>query len=312
MLSVTRRAGYNAPSVLSYTHSYNYAVLGVWLGQWGLLVAFSLFARFMARYDERWAEWCLLPAYDCAIVFKKMGLVLMLVSIGWGSTEVSADSKFGFGAWMSFFVAVSAQILYQFTYVTVLYVLWAPSGGTRTMLGSIATTLVLAIIAGLLATFNYAGDINMAIQYANTEYNTTYWLWPSFTGGDHIGPSGLTVQATPQVEYSDESWAAAQFWLFIMQAAVGAVLGLGVIARLWSPPRQPRLFAALYVLFLLTAFGNYLAYWQAVKDAFGFNPLVLWGVIEVPVKYYIMLMDSQVSPCLPCPPCPRHTHHLWL
>ena len=38
---------------------------------------------------------------------------------------------------------------------------------------------------------------------------------------------------------------------------------------------------------------------MSVIDSFGFSPLVLWGVIEVPVKVYIMLLDSRVSHTLP-------------
>merc|ERR1711871_1122956 len=71
------------------------------------------------------------------------------------------------------------------------------------------------------------------------------------------------------------------------------ILGLGVRARLLSPPRQPQLFTALYVLFVITGIADYFSMWYSAYTAFGYNPMVLWGAIEMPVKAYIMLLDSR-------------------
>ena len=272
---------------------YDYYVEIVWLAEWGFAVCFSLFARWRARSgEEGWESWCLLPAYDWAIVCKKLGLVLTIVMSGF-------NTEYSFGGWVAKFVKLFSMYLYQFTYITVLYALWAPSGGTRTMVRSIAMTIGLAVFVGLMATFNEGGYVNSSIEDSNTAFNTTYSLWPSFTAGG-IGESGLTSNASPVCctpGYS--SGAANYFWVAIAQVVVGCILALGVAAGRLSPPRQPQLFTALYILFVMTAFADYFTLWTSVYNAFGFKITVLWGVIEVPAKYYIMLVDSMVSPLPP-------------
>ena len=64
-------------------HGYNYYVLVFWALEWGFIFAFSLLARQLARRGhDKWEQWCLLPAYDWAIVFKKVGLGLALTCYG--------------------------------------------------------------------------------------------------------------------------------------------------------------------------------------------------------------------------------------
>lgn len=265
---------------------YDYYVLMFWLLEWGFIFSFSLFARQLARGGhEKWQQWCLLPAYDCAIVFKKVGLVLIILMSG-------LKFDFGFGGWMASFALCFAVFLYQFTYITVLYALWAPSGGTRTMVRAIASTVVLAFFVGLLTTFNAGGETNTVLSASNTLQNTTYAYWPSFTAGG-VGESDLTTKGTPQVPILFPAVSAIGFWVFIAQVVVGFVLGVAVAAGWLSPPRRPALFSTLYVLFVLTASFDYFTSWISVMDAFGFDAMVLWGVIEVPVKFYIMLMDSR-------------------
>jgi len=245
----------------------------------------------MARRDERWSEWCLLPAFDWAIVFKKVGLVLAITCAGFVTDH-------SFVGWLGNFLQFVSILLYQFTYITVLYALWAPSGGTRTMFRAIASTVVLAFLVGLLATFNLGGYANELIEADNEHHNGTKTLWPSLTAGG-VGDSGLTVYATPHAAIggtvNNQATQSNFFWTAIGEAAVGVVLAVGVALGWWSRPRQPALFVALYVLFVMTAFANYFTQYESVTEAFGFSPLVLWGVIEVPVKVYIMLLDSRVS-----------------
>ena len=49
----------------------------LWLAEWLLALGFSRFARWMARRGggEKWASFALLPAYESAMVFKKVGVV---------------------------------------------------------------------------------------------------------------------------------------------------------------------------------------------------------------------------------------------
>ena len=64
------------------------------------------------------------------------------------------------------------------------------------------------------------------------------------------------------------------------------------------------------MLFVVLSFGNYFADWPAVQSAFGFNPTILFGIFELPIKYYIMLLDSRVSPLPPDPrPCGHRSVH---
>ena len=140
--------------------------------------------------------------------------------------------------------------------------------------------------------------MNVVITSYNDAWNTTHALWPSLTAGG-VGPSGLTNTA-PQT-YSrfpiQCAFHANIFWItIVITPAVAALLGLSVTAGWLSPPRAPRLFTALCVLFVVFCIGNYFAQWPSVQSAFGFDPLILFGIFELPIKYYIMLLDSRVRP----------------
>ena len=75
---------------------------------------------------------------------------------------------------------------------------------------------------------------------------------------------------------------------------------MGLISvKLCPPPRQVGLVAFLYAMFVILLFATYLSTWTSVEIAFGFDPALLFGVIEMPLKYYIMLLDSRVRHARP-------------
>ena len=61
---------------------FGWPVMIVWVLQWLAALALSRYAQRRARqdYDMRWAQWSLLPAYDGAIILKKLGLGLLIFS----------------------------------------------------------------------------------------------------------------------------------------------------------------------------------------------------------------------------------------
>ena len=186
--------------------------------------------------------------------------------------------------------------LYQFTYVTVIYVLCAKSAGTATLYRAIGTTLVLALVVGAIGFFEYAGVSNDRIVEYNSAHNTTFAEWPSF-GGE--GPSRLSTSVPGYGTAFVNPFSALYFWSGLAAAILG-VMGMGLISvKLCPPPRQVGMVAVLYAMFVILLFATYLANWTSVINAFGFDPALLFGVIEMPLKYYIMLLDSRVRHARP-------------
>ena len=184
-------------------------VMAVWLAGWIFVVAISEYARWRASHgDEWWEDKCLLPAYVWAVVFKKVALLLWIVVGG----AIPRQAPFPFTAWMATFANSFASCLFQFTYAAVLYVLWAKSAGTRTVVRSIAFIISLSVVGGLLMVFNMGGDINTFITDINSAYNTTFSRWPSLTTGG-IGPSGLT-NAAPDLRTGTFYVETFMPWLF--------------------------------------------------------------------------------------------------
>ena len=70
-------------SVKQRIMTFSVPVLIVWFCLWLLPLLFSRLARFLSkRGHESWASRCLLPAYELAIVFKKLGLLVLIIDNG--------------------------------------------------------------------------------------------------------------------------------------------------------------------------------------------------------------------------------------
>ena len=273
----------------------------LWLAEWLLAFGFSRFAGWMTSRGggAKWASFALLPVYESAIVFKKIGLVVVIV----GNAvlfilPVGSDLNP-----VVYLIADLASSLYQFTYVIVIYVLCAKSAGTVTLYRAIGTTLVLAFVLGAIEFFETAGYDNISTVEYNSAHNTTFAEQPSF-GGE--GPSRLTTSVPGYgTEYrlnvingdthgGTTILATLSFWIGLAAAILG-VVGMGLIGvKLCPPPRQVGLAAALIALFVILQFGTYVSIWTSVHNAVGFYAWILFGVAEMPLKYYIMLLDSRV------------------
>ena len=234
---------YDARADLNYiTGTLNIWVTISWVVQWLLALGFSRFARWKASGgDEAWAAWALLPVYEWAIVSKKVGLALTVVAIGVSGWWLKPLFSFGMG-------------LYEFTYLTVLYVLCATSAGTATFYRAIGFT-VTALVVITCSSYLCATYI------------------PLYVGG-----------------------LKGAFWVATLTAILGTIGALIACTKPEWHPRQFRLAASLFTLWVATLFLGHLATFNWVKNAFGFTPLILIGMIEMPLKYYIMLLDSRVTP----------------
>ena len=283
------------------TTGFSSLVCFVWLTEWLIAFGFSLFARQMARRGEfegeKRASFALLPAYESTIAFKKIGLVVMMVEDAlYGTLPFGSDLQP-----VALLLTFVANWLYVFTYVTVIYVLCAKSAGTATLYRAIGTTLVLAFVVGAINFFEYKGFFNVRIVDNNSAHNTTFAEWPSFGGK---GPSRLSTSVPGygtefSVSYFRGDLTVTYFWIGLAAAILG-VLGMGLISvKLCPPPRQVGMVAVLYAMFMILLFATYLANWTSVINAFGFDPAQLFGVIEMPLKYYIMLLDSRVRHARP-------------
>lgn len=90
----------------------------------------------------------------------------------------------------------------------------------------------------------------------------------------------------------DEPYTAVTFWMLVLFFAVGLCsIALGRSGRFH--PRQPGLLLGVWVLLLVVRVGDYLAFYVPVYLFFRFNPQLLFGIIDMPPRYYIMLLDSR-------------------
>ena len=284
---------FDAEADLKFTKGLDIPVLCTWLAEWLLAFGFSRFARWKARQGDgdKWALYALLPAYEGAIVFKKIALVAVLLLTGFEHNGFSTAAESA-GSAVAFAVNWFAVQLYAFTYVTVLYVLSARSAGTITLHRAIGTTLLLALIVGSIQFFDAAGPKNQSIVKQNSAHNTSIPRWPSF-GGD--GYSSLTTSAPgiDQIVIGTKSSAAIAFWVAVAAALLGVIGTVLACTNLWRP-RQMGLAAALLAIFAATNVLSYCSLYETVFNALGFNPYILCGVVEMPLKYYILLLDSRV------------------
>ena len=131
----------------------------------------------------------------------------------------------------------------------------------------------------------------------NSAHNTTFAEWPSFVGD---GPSRLSTSVPEYgTEFSVLYFSVIYFWTGLAAGILG-VIGMGFISvKLCPPPRQVGMVAVLYAIWVILQFASYFASWTSVQIAFGFDPALLFGVIEMPLKYYIMLLDSRVRHARP-------------
>ena len=214
-----------------------------WLVQWMLALGFSRFARWKASGgDEAWAAWALLPVYEWAVMMKKVSLALILVAVG-------ADiHTMGGGALQNF-----GQCLYEYTYVTVLYVLCATSAGTVTFYRAIGFTVTACIVIECIG-YLIATHVVLRLQGS--------------------------VNA---------------LWSAILSSILGTIVALTACTKREWHPRQFRLAASLFTLWVTSLFLCYLCTLNWVTTTFGFTPYLLVGLIEMPLKYYIMLLDSRVT-----------------
>ena len=242
-----------------------------------------------------WASWALLPAYEASIMFKKVGLVIWLV----GSQAVSSLPPYAASTAVAYAVSDFAGWIYNFTYFTVIYVLSAQSAGTVTFRRAIGTTFMLALVMAVIDSLEHAGYVNHRMVSENTIDNATRHLWPSF-GGD--GPSGLSssVPGHREIDKHHHADAAMNFWLGTTQITLGVITAVLISFKLLPHPRQLGLVTVLYSLLVTIQILEYLSFWHTIARVFGFNPFVLFGVVEMPLKYYIMLLDSRVT----CPATP--------
>ena len=287
-----------AASVAVSVHMDIWVIL-IWLAEWLLAFGFSRFAAWKASHsgEDAWASWALLPAYEAAIVFKKLALVMWLVLAQGRPPDFSSEaSSAGFAVVIA--GIITALSLYNFAYVTVLYALCARSAGTVTFYRAIGTTFVLALIVGAIVFFESAGGFNLYIVQYNAEHNTTIPLWPSF-GGE--GPSRLTTSVPGYDQLLQFGYlslystiCAMAFWLGLAAAILGVIGMLLISVKLCPPPRQVGLVATLFAMFVIMQFGSYFSNLVCVNNALGFSPLILFGVMEMPMRYYIMLLDSRV------------------
>ena len=278
-------------NVANWIHIYSLPVMCVWLGQWILALGFSRFARWRARNGggQLWARRTLLPAYEAAIVFKKIALLALMVSPGFKDFDVSSESA-SIGTAVYCVLTGIGLYLYSLTYVIVLYVLCAHSAGTSTIYRSVGLTLTLSLVMGAIWFFEFAGWVNEQIQAQNT---TTVPLWPSFGG---VGFSGL-VTAVPGIgndKHADwQPGTANVFWLGALLVLLGLIATILVCTRQWRP-RQLGLATALYALFMAQNVTLFFSQRGVVVDALSFTPYILVGVVEMPLKYWVMLCDSNV------------------
>ena len=276
-------------------HHFDYWVVVSWLVEWTFAFGFSRFARWKASRQggEAYAQWALLPAYEAMILFKKAGLVILLV-LHYQMENPHIES----GAWSPISIAAMrfGTWVYKLTYVTVFYVLWAQSAGIVTLRRSMGVTLMLALVVATINFLEMAGHFNFKVVKYNTEHNTTFSLVPSFSGG--VGYSSFTTSVPgvmTEVKGMNSGIAAMSFWVALTASILG-VIGIGLTSiKAYPPPRQPALWVALYALFVTLKWIEFFCMWTSVQDAFGFNPLILFGVVEMPFKYYIMLLDSRVT-----------------
>ena len=291
-------------------HSYTIPVLCTWLGQWMLALSFSRFARWRARSDggEAWARWALLPAYEAAIVFKKVGLVVLIVVTGFVSTDITSESASIRTAvsWAIFFFSAR---MYKFTYVIVIFVLCARSAGTTNMYRSVLLMLALSCVVSAVTFFEFSGVVNEEIAATNTALNGTVPLLPSF-GGMGFSRFMTIVPGRTEYAYPSNVFPPTFCWLALVLIATAIIGTILVWAKCWCP-RQPRLATALYVLFFVVIVLEYFTQWNVISTFFGFDALVLVGVIEVPLKYWLMLCDSNVRWTLHSAPR-AHTFHVLL
>lgn len=278
---------------LRYASWFNWWVLAIWCFQWVVALGFSRFARWTVQHGGRqlWASRVLLPVYESALVLKKVALLTMILTAGFSP---DFTNNYSTGSFFALYAHVFALKLYDATYVAVLYVLYAESAGTVTLWRAIAATITVAVFNSILVTFEETGDVNLWISTYNNEKNTTMALWPSFSGG--VGPSAFVTSAPMPSKHVTGRFIAdigVAFWLCVGEAAVGAVALAVYAAGRWQP-RQPRLFATMSVLMFSMSVWNYCWFWQSLKSVFGFRPFVLLAIIEMPFKYYLMLLDSKV------------------
>ena len=270
-------------------------VLGCWFVEWLLLFLFTRFACWKARCGEAaWASWVLLPAYETAIMMKKAGLLLWLISFGFVPDRISSTTDsvkmalgttaIGFGSW-----------LYAFTYGTVLYVMCSQSAGTIAFYRAISLTVLMSLVSAIISYFELACVKNEQIVDLQLRHNSSVSQWPSF--GGH-GPSSLNT-AVPGIKNvaaggQKTLWAASDFWTATIALTLGIICMILLCTNQWRP-RQPWLAAGLLSMFVSLQYLSYFSHWESVGEFFSFNPLILFGVLECPLKYYVMLLESRVT-----------------
>ena len=133
----------------------------------------------------------------------------------------------------------------------------------------------------------------------NDKFNNTIVQWPSFgeTGYSSFTTSVPGIDTFKWDKTLGRGFAAVDFWLGVTSAVLG-IIGTALVCTNWCRPRNIGLVAALYAMFMFIRTVGYLGFQIEVKDVLSFYPFVLLGTLEMPLKYYIMLLDSRV----------RHAH----
>ena len=113
--------------------------------------------------------------------------------------------------------------------------------------------------------------------------------WPTY------GPTIITIVAVgANDDWSmDPPYTAVTWWLLICWALCVPTCAALAYHQFGWQPRQPYLAAGMWALLVVVRMVDYFAFSNTVYDAFGFNVQVLCGVLEMPIRYYIMLLDSR-------------------
>lgn len=272
-------------SVLKYEVSiFNRWVCLAWLATWGLVFGFSRFARCRARHKGggAWAEWALLPAYECAILLKKVCLVLVTASYGFGFMQIENMVNHRVSTVLALSWRGFSYMLYTCTYIIVIYVLWAKSVGTVTLYRAVAVSIAVTVVTATFGFFSSLQSINEFTMRYKAMHNITVPQWPS-----------LNLKAPGQDQLDSKSLAIASFYAGVASTILGVILVALIKMQILHAPRQKTLTACLYALWTMYMFLCYFSCWKSIRHFFGFYPTLLFSVVEGPLKYYIMLLDSR-------------------